>query len=354
VTRDALHDVESGSHLVHFYADAAALAASVADYVADGRLNGQAAVVIAEPRNLSNIRSELLARRLVPSPEDAAASAGTAAAASTATAKGPGPVVLLDAAATLSRILQNGRPDRRLFDRVVGTMLRDAGVGANGIRVYGEMVALLWRGGDVSGALLLEELWNELARQLPFSLYCGYPEALVAEPAGRPALDATCRLHGRVFAEGALAGRTSAHRRFDATPKSPASARDFAVQALGIDDPAKADEVAMVVTELTTNAVVHVRSGFSVDISRVGSTVRIVVRDDGEALPEIHIPADDGLSGRGLCIVDALARAWGTSSCYHGKVVWAEVDGTPDMGRNADADREAGLGQKLVRGPALG
>lgn len=337
MTRDTLRDVEPGSHLVHFYAHAASLAGSVAEFVGEGRRHGEAAVVIAEPRNLSTIRAELVTRGLVPPAGGSHAQTPSGAYAGD---RGSDAVLLLDAAATLARFVQNGRPDGLLFDRVVGTMLRGAAAGARGIRVYGEMVALLWRGGDVSGALVLEEMWNELARQLPFSLYCGYPEALVGEPSGRSALDATCRLHGRVFAEGGLSGRTSAHRRFGATPASPASARQFAVEALGPVHPARADEVALVVTELTTNAVVHARSAFSVDISRVGSAVRIAVRDDGEPLPEIHSPGADELSGRGLRIVDALARAWGTTSSHRGKVVWAELDSWAASGGQSEPDRE--------------
>jgi len=39
------------------------------------------------------------------------------------------------------------------------------------------MVALLWTQGKQEDALRLEELWNDLARTLPFSLLCAYPMA---------------------------------------------------------------------------------------------------------------------------------------------------------------------------------
>ena len=44
-----------------------------------------------------------------------------------------------------------------------------------GVSVYGEMVGLLWSQGMTISAMHLEELWNELQCELPFSLLCGYP-----------------------------------------------------------------------------------------------------------------------------------------------------------------------------------
>jgi hypothetical protein len=43
------------------------------------------------------------------------------------------------------------------------------------VRVFGEMVALLWADGDRNGALVLEELWNDLTRRMSFPLLCAYP-----------------------------------------------------------------------------------------------------------------------------------------------------------------------------------
>ena len=81
----------------------------------------------------------------------------------------------LDADTTLSSLLVDGEPDRDRFRSVVGTLLSDlCSRHAGGVSVYGEMVGLLWSQGRVAAALRLEELWNELQRELPFSLLCGY------------------------------------------------------------------------------------------------------------------------------------------------------------------------------------
>jgi hypothetical protein len=97
----------------------------------------------------------------------------------------------LDADATLSALLVDGEPDRDLFRSVIGTLLSDL-VSRNpgGVAVYGEMVGLLWSRGRVSAAMRLEALWNELQRELPFSLLCGYsidgrPDSTVLDPIRR-------------------------------------------------------------------------------------------------------------------------------------------------------------------------
>lgn len=64
------------------------------------------------------------------------------------------------------------------------------------VRIYGEMVGILWDMGDVAGAMRLETLWNELRRKVPFALHCGYELTARDDRAG---LEALCRLHGAVL-----------------------------------------------------------------------------------------------------------------------------------------------------------
>jgi len=75
----------------------------------------------------------------------------------------------------LSSLLVNGEPDRDRFRSIIGTLLADVCArNPAGVAVYGEMVGILWSTGRVDAALRLEELWNELQHELPFSLLCGY------------------------------------------------------------------------------------------------------------------------------------------------------------------------------------
>jgi hypothetical protein len=60
------------------------------------------------------------------------------------------------------------------------------------------MVTLLWQAGDVLSAIDLETLWNELAGELPFSLYCSYRSDSMMGHAQADALHEVCRLHSSV------------------------------------------------------------------------------------------------------------------------------------------------------------
>ena len=83
---------------------------------------------------------------------------------------------VVDADETLSAVMHGESPDPDSFARVVGGLIDDAAARFPGstVRVYGEMVDLLWRRGRSAAAIELEELWNELAATRSFALLCAY------------------------------------------------------------------------------------------------------------------------------------------------------------------------------------
>ena len=84
-------------------------------------------------------------------------------------------------------------------------------------------------------------------------------------------------------------------------------------------------DATLVVTELAANAVLHARTGFSVAIMPARGALRIEVRD-GSALPPVMREAGPSSgSGRGLPLIDALAREWGVDHTASGKTVWAHL-----------------------------
>lgn len=306
-----LHDVAPGSHLVHFYADDRALAASIAEYVVGGLRSNQAAVLIVEPAHLAAVREAL----------------GACGVDADADAR----IQVLDSSSTLAAFMEDGRPGRKRFCEVVGGALRSASAGRAGVRAYGEMVETLWREGNVGGALALEELWNQLGRELPFTLYCAYRDALVAgSPGDRaedPALDEACRLHSHVLADGRLGRRRSSTAHFAAAASAPAAARSFVLAQIEPDVAVDvADRAALAVSELATNAVRYGRGAFSVTVTPLSRAVRVAVRDDSPELPAPRPSTMADTTGRGLHIVGASCRAWGTEPAGDGKIVWAEID----------------------------
>ncbi|MER7516613.1 ATP-binding protein [Streptomyces sp. NPDC126499] len=88
------------------------------------------------------------------------------------------------------------------------------------------------------------------------------------------------------------------------------------------------ETVALVVSELVTNAVVHTASArFVCELREGEERLRIAVRDEGgPAGPRIRDCGEEE-RGRGLILVDALASAWGADRTGHGtaQIVWAEL-----------------------------
>ena len=95
--------------------------------------------------------------------------------------------------------------DRAAFDRVIGTLIGQAGAGGRPVRAYGELVALLWDDGLVNDAAQLEGMWEELGRRHPFSLFCGYRADSVTRDID--AFAEVCRLHEEVVGSPAAPGR---------------------------------------------------------------------------------------------------------------------------------------------------
>ena len=85
------------------------------------------------------------------------------------------------------------------------------------------------------------------------------------------------------------------------------------------------ENAAVVASELATNAVRHARSPFRVSISRVDGIITLMVHDgsDGSAVPRRLNSEAEG--GRGLALVAALCRSWGSEVVPDGKIVWAQL-----------------------------
>jgi anti-sigma regulatory factor (Ser/Thr protein kinase) len=114
---------------------------------------------------------------------------------------------------------------------------------------------------------------------------------------------------------------------FDAARDSPGEARRKVVMELrgrGYND-ALIQDAALLVTELTANAVVHAGSSFSVSVSLRDSMLRIDVADGGPiatvGTSQEWVPRQ----GHGLGLIDAICTRWGTDAVREGKVVWGEL-----------------------------
>src|SRR5918993_5475809 len=117
-----------------------------------------------------------------------------------------------------------------------------------------------------------------------------------------------------------------ARRHFDATPAAIRDARRFLAETVGERAGDELTEaLALTLSELATNAVVHGRTAFDVVID-VDGTVRIEVEDGSTELPVPRRPPETAPGGRGLQIVDQLCDRWGVHVLQDRKCVWCEVD----------------------------
>jgi anti-sigma regulatory factor (Ser/Thr protein kinase) len=302
---------------VFFYDADHELVASVARYVTEGLAAREPVLVIATAPHLAALDVVL---------HDHGINAPLARAS--------GAYLTLDAAETLAAFMVDGSPDPDIFMQVIGGMLASTRrVGAD-IRAFGEMVALLWDQDNVTGAIALESLWNDLADHQQFSLLCAYPTTALTT-AGLGHVNDVCRLHSDVLPPSSYSSRVppgeedSAHVRshvFVALPESVVAARQFVRAALtswGESD--LVDDGELIVSELATNAVIHGDSPFRASIERFPHVVRIAVEDAGPGFPHSYRAAYDASSGRGVAIVEALSDQWGCDPVDGGKVFWVEL-----------------------------
>jgi signal transduction histidine kinase len=165
-------------HLVGFYESDPFLAGSVARFLAPAFEGEAAAMVLATPSHLASFRRSLLDRGIDPASDR---------------------FLALDADEVLARISIDGQVDGDRFRAVVGELIDEQTRQGRRVYAFGELVALLWERGDVTGALELESLWNELATTRPFSLFCGYPTSAFADEEDTVAFRTVCDAHSAVI-----------------------------------------------------------------------------------------------------------------------------------------------------------
>jgi hypothetical protein len=135
---------------------------------------------------------------------------------------------------------------------------------------------------------------------------------------------------------------TASDRReeFDPSPVSVGRARRFIQQVLrepgpagvtsaagapGPLDPELADLLLFTANEVTTNAVLHGRTVFTVRVVRSANSTRIEVSDENSRMPQPCLAPVDAASGRGLAILDGSGLDWGVERHAGGKTVWVEA-----------------------------
>lgn len=311
-------------HAVGFYDGDDELVAAVAAYAAEGLARGERVLALLTSEHRTAVDEALAAAGVDP-----------------VRARRDSSYVTLEAGHTLASLLVDGRPDRAAFADGVGRMVGAACQDGSDLRVFGEMVSLLWDRGAVVAALELEGLWNDLGQQHDFSLLCSYSTtALDGTVLGE--IDRICTAHTTVVPPTSYAsaardqdvdgdrGAEEWSEVFLPVPEAVAGARRFVTSSLmAWGAPDLVWEATLLTSELATNAVVHGRSPFRLRVLRLPGSVRIAIEDAASTWPRQRVATSLDLDGRGMAIIEALADRRGYDALPGGKIAWAELSAGP-------------------------
>ncbi|MEU2776670.1 ATP-binding SpoIIE family protein phosphatase [Streptomyces sp. NPDC007162] len=118
-----------------------------------------------------------------------------------------------------------------------------------------------------------------------------------------------------------------AYWTLDPENSAPGRARRLTRQALAAWDLEELSDTAeLLVSEIVTNAVRHATRPIGLRLLRT-DVLRCEVGDDVPQLPRLRRATPDEEHGRGLYLVNRLARRWGTTRLGTGKNVWFELGG---------------------------
>ncbi len=172
----------ASEHFVLFCETNAFLVNLVSEFIGAGLRAGDACIVLATGPHRESLEERLKGDGL-----------------EVAAARVRGRYVSIDAAAILSKFMVDGSPDPGRFAEVFGSMIAQATKDQRHVRIFGEMVALLWADGNREAAIRLEELWNDLGKTYSFSLFCAYPMHGFGTEAYEGEFTEICKQHSQVI-----------------------------------------------------------------------------------------------------------------------------------------------------------
>jgi len=172
------------AHAVEIYSRVEDLGDTVADFLAAGFEQGEPALVLARRESF-----ELFATQLAGRGWDVALQ------------QEEGLFVFADTATIRPAVFATNRPFADAFEQAIGGLIDRAAAHASGrsVRVFGELVDVLYRDSEPEAAIAVEDAWNRLARARRFSLLCGYELDVFDPELQAGMLGEICRVHSHVL-----------------------------------------------------------------------------------------------------------------------------------------------------------
>ncbi len=152
-------DPRPRDHIVQLYQEKAFLNRAVCRFVGAGLANGEGIILVSTAPHWTGFHAYL---------EDEGVNVRAA--------RKRGQLTVVDADELLPRFMRNAMPDPDIFPGVFENVVaeaRDAG-GYQKVRVWGEMVNVLWERGDVDASMNLEDQFDQLIKKHDMAIFCSF------------------------------------------------------------------------------------------------------------------------------------------------------------------------------------
>lgn len=169
-------------HVCQLYPTEATFMNALESYVASGLRHGESVVVIATAPHLHALEQRLRIGNWIDIDR----------------ARWEDRYIAVLAQETLDRFMVEGWPDSTRFEETAMQLIERArGKRGREVRLFGEMVALLWARGNAGAVHRLEHLWHEIVKRESVPLYCAYPRSGFGEDA-QATVRQICAAHDKV------------------------------------------------------------------------------------------------------------------------------------------------------------
>ena len=156
----------------------------VTNYVKDGLLNGEAVIMIAKPELRQILKSKL--------------GAFSFNGQNIQEFQVQGQIKLFDAESVLSTLMIDGILEEDLFHECVAVPIYNAKSNYGKVRVFGEMVDILWKERQHDMAIQLEAFWSDLSNTQEFKFLCTYTLNKLSPNAFDEELERICKYHSHL------------------------------------------------------------------------------------------------------------------------------------------------------------
>jgi MEDS: MEthanogen/methylotroph, DcmR Sensory domain len=152
-------DAAPCDHIVQLYQDQDFLGRAVCRFAGAGFANGEGIILVSTLTHWNAFRPRLEAEGM-----DVEA------------ARERGQLTVVDADELLPRFMRDDMPDPAVFPGVFGEVVGQARARGSyqKVRVWGEMVDVLWERGNIAASMNLEDLFDQLGKKSDIAIFCSF------------------------------------------------------------------------------------------------------------------------------------------------------------------------------------